>query len=106
MEVVHLIDFDSTLSKASTPDWFLYLRAAEARFDAMVTRDRNQLGLPEEMWVLTRVRLTLITFRQPIEDPIVEWDSSWRTCLRSAAGTRSARRRSSCSLGRNCHRGT
>ena len=39
----------------------------------MVTRDRNQLGLPEEMWVLTRVRLTLVTFRQPIEDPIVEW---------------------------------
>ncbi len=73
VEVVHLIDFDSTLSKASTPDWFLYLRAAEAKFDAMVTRDRNQLGLPEEMWVLTRVRLTLITFRQPIEDPIVEW---------------------------------
>jgi hypothetical protein len=39
----------------------------------MVTRDRNQLGLPEEMWILTRVKLTLVTFRQPIEDPIVEW---------------------------------
>jgi hypothetical protein len=73
VEVVHLTDFDSTLSKAGTPDWFLYLRAAEAKFDAMVTRDRNQLGLPEEMWILTRVKLTLVTFRQPIEDPIVEW---------------------------------
>jgi hypothetical protein len=73
VEVVHLVDFDSSLSKAGTPDWFLYLRAAEAKFDAMVTRDRNQLGLPEEMWILTRIKLTLVTFRQAIEDPIVEW---------------------------------
>jgi hypothetical protein len=73
VEVVHLTDFDATLSKAGTPDWFLYLRAAEAKFDAMVTRDRNQLGLPEEMWILTRIKLTLITFRRAIEDPIVEW---------------------------------
>ena len=70
---MHLVNFDATLSKAATPDWFLYLRAAEAKFDTMVTRDRNQLSLPEEMWVLTRIKLTLITFRQAIEDPIVEW---------------------------------
>src|SRR3954452_21866 len=58
VEVVHLSDFDSTLAKARTPDWFVYLRAAEAQYDAMVTRDHNQLRLPEEMWVLTRIKLT------------------------------------------------
>ena len=73
VEVVHLTDFDPNLSKTNTPDWLIYLRAAESPFDAMVTRDQNQLSLPEEMWVLTRLRLTLVTFRKAIEDPIAEW---------------------------------
>jgi hypothetical protein len=73
VDVVALGSFDPALARRNTPDWLIYLRAAEAGFDAMVTRDENQLSLPEEMWVLTRIRLTLVTFRQPIEDPIVEW---------------------------------
>lgn len=73
VEVVHLADFDSALAKGGIPDWFIYVRAAEGRFSAVVTRDHSQLDLPEELWVLTRINLTLISFRKPIEDPIVEW---------------------------------
>ena len=73
VEVVHIADFDVDLTKAKTPDWLVYLRAADAQFDALVTRDASQLELAEELWVLIRVKLTLITFRKAIEDPIVEW---------------------------------
>jgi hypothetical protein len=73
VEVVHVFDFDPALAKALTPDWLIYLRAVEAGFDALVTRDVSQLNLLEELWVLSRVNLTLITFRKAIEDPIVEW---------------------------------
>lgn len=51
----------------------IYLRAAHDGFDALVTRDLSQTELPEEMLVLTRVRLTLVAFREAVEDPIVEW---------------------------------
>lgn len=73
VEVVHLADFDDALAKVRVPDWLIYLRAAEAGFDAMVTRDSSQLELAEELWVLTKVKITLVTFRKAIEDPIVEW---------------------------------
>lgn len=73
VEVTHLWEYDPTLTEAQTPDWFIYLRAAADKFDAVVTRDLSQVAQPEEMWVLTRIRLTLVTFRKPIEDPVVEW---------------------------------
>lgn len=73
VEVVHVADHDPTLTQRRTPDWYIYLRAARDGFNALVTRDANQMGLPEEMWVLTRIRLTVIAFRQAVEDPIVEW---------------------------------
>ncbi len=73
VEVVHVVDFDADLVKGRTPDWLIYLRAADAQFDAIVTRDASQLELAEELWILTRIKLTLITFRKAIEDPIVEW---------------------------------
>ncbi len=73
VEVVHLGLHDPTLTAGGTPDWVIYLRAAHDGFDALVTRDLSQTELPEEMLVLTRVRLTLVAFREAVEDPIVEW---------------------------------
>jgi hypothetical protein len=54
VQVEHLFDFDRTLTARSTPDWYIYLRAAHARFDAIVTRDLSQTTLAEEMWAPTR----------------------------------------------------
>lgn len=73
VQVVALRDFDRDLTGARTPDWYLYLRADEAGFDALVTRDWRQSEQPEELWTLTRTRLSIVTWRRHIEDPIREW---------------------------------
>lgn len=73
VEVVARPDFDPSLTGSKTPDWYLYLRANEARFDALVTRDWRQSEQPEELWTLSRTRLSVVTWRHPIEDPIREW---------------------------------
>jgi len=73
IEVLTLRQFDPKLSGASTPDWYLYLRANEAGFDVLVTRDWHQAEQPEELWALTRTALSVVTWRRSTEDPIVEW---------------------------------
>lgn len=73
VEVVSLREFDGALAGASTPDWYLYLRAHEAGFDALVTRDWHQSEQVEELWALSRTDLSVVTWRRPIEDAIREW---------------------------------
>lgn len=74
VSVVHLSDFDEALAQTSTPDWFLYCRAAEAGFNAFVARDKTQLEQLAEMYVLSRLEsLTVVTWRKGIDDPIREW---------------------------------
>lgn len=73
-EATHLSDFDRGLSLHSTPDWYLYCRAAESNFNALVTRDLSQIRLAPEMFVLSRLeRFAVICWHKPIEDPMVEW---------------------------------
>lgn len=69
----HLRSFDSALVGRGTPDWYLYLRAEEARFDALVTRDWRQSAQAEEMWALTRTHLSVVTWSDPINDAVAEW---------------------------------
>lgn len=72
--VVHFSDFAPHLSQNSTPDWYLYCIAAEARFDALVVRDRSQLEQLAEMYVLSRLKeLTIVTWQKGIDDPVREW---------------------------------
>jgi hypothetical protein len=74
VDVQHLRDFRPDLAKVQTPDFIVYLVAAEAGFGAIVTRDASQVKQLTEMWVLSRLPgLTVITWRAPIEDPIREW---------------------------------
>jgi hypothetical protein len=73
VEVQALRHFDSALAGSSTPDWYLYLRAHAAGFDALVTRDWHQSEQPEELWTLSRTKLSVVTWRRSIEDPIREW---------------------------------
>jgi hypothetical protein len=73
VELTHLRSFDSALTQPNLPDWFIYLRAAEAGFHALVTRDWHQSEQPEELWVLENLHLTVITWRNIVEDPIVEY---------------------------------
>lgn len=47
VEVVHVADHDANLTERHTPDWYFYLRAARDGFNALVTRDASQLGLPK-----------------------------------------------------------
>lgn len=74
IEAVHLYDFDRSLSENSTPDWYLYCRAAEAGLDALVTRDFSQAGQELEMYVLTRLpRFVVLAWRKRMDDPVREW---------------------------------
>jgi len=73
VEVTALRVFDRALVGAQTPDWYLYLRAHEGQFDALVTRDWHQSEQPEEMFALTKTRLSIITWKKPLNDPIREW---------------------------------
>ncbi len=73
VEAVHLYDHDPALTEAGTPDWLIYLRAAQDGFDALVTRDWHQLDQPEELWVLSNLRITVISWRRPFNDPVAEW---------------------------------
>jgi hypothetical protein len=73
VEVVALRHFDQDLAGSSTPDWYVYLRAQEAGFDALVTRDWHQSEQIEELWTLCRTDLSVVTWRRPIEDPVREW---------------------------------
>jgi hypothetical protein len=74
VDVQHLSDFRPDLAKVQTPDFIVYLVAAEAGFEALVTRDASQVKQLAEMWVLSRLPgLTIVTWRAPIEDPIREW---------------------------------
>lgn len=73
VEVVALRQFDASLTGSQTPDWYLYLRAQEAGFDALVTRDWHQSEQVEELWALCRTDLSVVTWKRPIEDPVREW---------------------------------
>jgi hypothetical protein len=74
IEATHLYDFDRSLSENSTPDWYLYCRAAEAGLDALVTRDFSQAGQELEMYVLTRLRrFVVLAWRKRMDDPVREW---------------------------------
>lgn len=73
VEAVHVYDHDRTLTEAGTPDWLIYLRAAEDRFHALVTRDWHQMDQPEELWVLSNLELTVVSWRKPFGDPVAEW---------------------------------
>ena len=72
-EVVPLHEFDSKLTNTGTPDWLLYLRAAEAGFDALVTRDKSQSDQAEELLALSKTQLSVVTWRKPIDDPLRLW---------------------------------
>lgn len=73
LQVVALRDFDASLVNMKTPDWYLYLRADEEGFDALVTGDLGQSGQADEMWTLTRTRLSVVTWRRAEPDPVVQW---------------------------------
>lgn len=73
LEVVALRDLDRSLVNVRTPDWYLYLRADEAGFDALVTGDLSQSGQADEMWTLTKTTLSVVTWRRPMNDPVVQW---------------------------------
>ena len=51
----------------------IYLIAEQASFTGVVTRDRSQLDQDEELVVLSRSRLSVVTWRRGVEDAIAEW---------------------------------
>ncbi len=104
VEAVHVYDHDRGLTEAGTPDWLIYLRAAQDGFDALVTRDWHQREQPEELWVLSNLRITVVSWRKPFNDPVAEWVTSWRISRGSSAGSSDDNREYSSSLLRSSGR--
>lgn len=73
VEVVHVHDHDPSLVVSGVPDWLIYLRAAEDGFDSVVTRDWHQIDEPEALWVLGNLRLVVVSWKRPLNDPVTEW---------------------------------
>lgn len=73
VEAIHVHDHDTSLTASGVPDWLIYLRAAEDQFDGVVTRDWHQMAEPEGLWVLGNLRLVVISWRRPFNDPVTEW---------------------------------
>jgi len=71
IEVVALRDLDPALTGA--PDWYVYLRAHEAGFDALVTRAWHAAPHSEELWTLVRTHLSVVTWARPLDDPVRAW---------------------------------
>ena len=60
-------------SATSTPDWMLHLIAAEGGFDGVVTLDRSQLDQETELIALALAGVSVVTWQNGDEDPIVLW---------------------------------
>lgn len=73
LDAIPLRRHDEQLVGNRVPDWYLYLVAQEAGFDALVTRDWRQSAQTEEMWVATRTDVSIITWKKPQHDPVIEW---------------------------------
>lgn len=70
IELVHLRAFDPSLTTA--PDRFIYLRAAAAGFHALVGPDWRQINQEPEMLALANLRISVVTWRGVVQDPLVE----------------------------------
>ena len=73
VEYVPLRVFRPDLAEVSTPDWMLYIAAAQAGFAGLVTGDKSQLTQDAELIALALTKLTLVTWRGGDEDPITRW---------------------------------
>lgn len=98
VEAIHVYDQDRGLMEAGTPDWLIYMRAVQDGFDALVTRDWHQLEQPEELWVLSNLQLTVVSWRHPFNDPVAEWGTFFHTSRSSSAGSSGDSRGCSSSL--------
>lgn len=62
-------------AEVSTPDWVIHLQAYADGFDGVVTADWHQLEQHEEVIALDQTRLSVITWRKGLDDPIQQWGS-------------------------------
>jgi hypothetical protein len=73
VKFTHLSDAAPRLVRVHTPDWVVLLFAAGGRYDALVSRDRSQIELNEERVALASTRLSVVTWRRQIDDPVALW---------------------------------
>jgi hypothetical protein len=59
--------------RVRTPDWLILLFAESQGYQAVVSRDRSQIELDEERVALASTRLSIVTWRRKIDDPISLW---------------------------------
>lgn len=74
VEFSHLSDWAPELARVSTPDWLVFLHAGDSgEFDGIVTRDQSIIRDERGLVALMDTKLSLITWKEPIEDPVTEW---------------------------------
>lgn len=73
VEYVPLRAFAPEMAEVSTPDWMLYIAAAVAGFEGLVTGDKNQLTQDTELIALTLTKVTLVTWSHGDDDNVTRW---------------------------------
>lgn len=69
----HIRQWRPDLIEADTPDWLIYFEAELAGFTGLVTKDWHQSVQEEEAFAITHTKLSVVTWREPPDDPVVEW---------------------------------
>jgi hypothetical protein len=69
----HFNDHAPEFANTSTPDWMIYLIAEAGGFDGVITQDFRQVEQQEELVALSRTRLSVVTWKTGLNDPVTAW---------------------------------
>ena len=69
----HFSDVTPDLAEVSTPDFMVYLVAEARGFAGVVTRDLSQLEDDDSLVTLTRLTISVVTWRRGVDDALVLW---------------------------------
>lgn len=72
-EIVRLSDFEPAFVNTATPDWLLYLAAAERGLTGVITHDQSQLNQENEVRALDLTGGAVVTYRKGVADELTKW---------------------------------
>lgn len=72
-DIVELRDFNRSFVNTATPDWVLYLAAADSGLTGLITHDEGQLTQENEARALQRTGIAIITYRKGVQDELTKW---------------------------------
>lgn len=72
-DIIELRQFNRSFVSTATPDWVLYLAAAESGLTGLITHDEAQLSQENEARALQLTGIAVITYRKGVQDELTKW---------------------------------